>query len=325
MNKKKHIIIIHGRSTKPQRHVKERLVMTALKRGLQRINNDAFKMIENRDVKVSVIYYGDVLNRIMLEQKPELKKEMIYVQNNWYVPDETYDKQLEQLCDRPIDKHTKDDYDRLIEDHEIIKFGDDVATILSPFTFFFGISKNVIQKILPDLGSYINSRVVASEIRERLQPILKKALLEGDDIVLVSHSMGCIVSYDVLWKFSRMSEYKDLWNKKISLWMTLGNPLGEPAVKESLYDSNEPNDGMYPKNIIHWLNISAKDDFVAHDGDVHDDFSQMLSRNLIQSIEDAPKICTFWEDHIGQCNPHKLYGYLNHPKVAERLIEWMYN
>lgn len=325
MSKKKHIIIIHGRSTKPQPHVKERLVMSALTRGLQRINNDAAKMIENQDVNVSVVYYGDVLNRIMLEHNPELKKEMICVQNKWYVPAENYEKQLEQLCNRSLYKHSEDDYYRLIKHQEVIKFGDDLATIISPVLSLFGISKNIIQKVLPDLGSYINSREVGSEIRERLQPILKKALSDGDDIALVSHSMGCIVAYDVLWKFSRMSEYKEVWDKKVSLWMTLGNPLGDPAVKESLYDSNEPKDGMYPKNIIQWMNISAKDDFVAHDGDVRDDFSHMLSRNYIQRIIDLPEICTFWEDRKGQCNPHKLYGYLNHPVVARRLIDWMYD
>lgn len=101
-------------------------------------------------------------------------------------------------------------------------------------------------------------------------------MLEDEDVALVSHSMGCMVSYDVLWKFSRMSEYKELWDKKIKLWMTLGNPLGEPAVLRNLYDSNEPQDGKYPKNIIHWININAKDDYVAHDGDVSDDFYFML-------------------------------------------------
>lgn len=325
MTRKKHIIIIHGRSTKPQQSIKQTLVNNALINGIQRINKKMAKAIEIGDVKVTVVYYGDILNQILVENRPELKKELVWIPDNWYVPDNTYNKPLQKLIKRPLEKHTKEDYDRLIEKQEIIKFGDDLATIASPFLSLIGITQKVINKLLLDLGSYLTSRVVGSQIRERLQPILRESLLVNDDIALISHSMGCMVSYDVLWKFSRMSEYKDLWEKKISLWMTLGNPLGEPAVKKSLYDSNEPNDGMYPTNIMDWINIRAVDDFVAHDGDIKDDFHQMLERNLIRSITDEPEIYTFWVDEKGKCNPHKLYGYLNHPVVSEKILNWLQN
>ena len=115
-------------------------------------------------------------------------------------------------------------------------------------------------------------RTIGSRIRERLHTPLKNALLKDEDVCLVAHSMGTMVSYDVLWKFSRMSEYKDVQRAKnpVSLFLTLGSPLGEAGVKANLYDSNERNHrggtDKFPKDIIkNWHNVAAYDDFVSHD------------------------------------------------------------
>nr|WP_263324471.1 hypothetical protein [Neobacillus sp. Marseille-Q6967] len=322
---RKHIIIIHGRAMKPQRKVKEELVLTSLVEGIRRIDKKVAKAIEEEQIKVTLIYYGDISNGIMVKKKPEVKKGMVEIDGKWYLPDDAYDKPLKKLLKRPLEDHTEDDYSKLLEKEEgnRIKLGDDLAPFVSQIFASVGVTERLIAKKLPDLHSYLNSRVVGSEIRERLQCKLKEAFLAGDDIALVSHSMGCIVAYDVLWKFSRMSEYRDFWDKKIPLWMTLGNPLGEESVQERVYDADEPKDGKYPKNIINWVNINAKDDYIAHDGDIEDDFGQMKSRDLIKKIEDIPRIHTFWVDDDGKCNPHKLYGYLNHPTVAEKLINWI--
>ncbi|MEW9579001.1 hypothetical protein U9K47_27350 [Bacillus toyonensis] len=41
------------------------------------------KEIEVGDVKVTVVYYGNILNRILLENRPALKKELVWIANNW--------------------------------------------------------------------------------------------------------------------------------------------------------------------------------------------------------------------------------------------------
>jgi hypothetical protein len=184
------------------------------------------------------------------------------------------------------------------------------------------LGTRIIQKMLPDLGSYLTSRVVGSDVRSRLQGPVKRALKSGQQVAIIAHSMGCIVSYDVLWKLSRMSEYRDVRDRKVSLWLTLGSPLGEPAVQKGLYDAHEPEDGKYPSNIDRWVNVAARDDFVAHDGTVADDFKEMKQRRLVRSLRDLPRINTFWVGTQGS-NPHKFYGYLNHPRVAKVLSEWI--
>lgn len=319
----KHLVIIHGRDKKPQCKEMERLVLTSLIAGLRRVNEDAATAVEQGTIKVTFVYYGDINNRIMIKAHPRLKQKMVEVNGEWYVRPGYYDEDLQRMLNRPTDQFLEKDYEEWIQDAGLIKIYDDLSRVMSPVFSMFGAEDRVIAKLLPDLGAYLLSRVVGSEIRERLQKPLKKILLEDEDVALVSHSMGCMVSYDVLWKFSRMSEYKELWEKKIKLWMTLGNPLGEPAVLRNLYDSTEPQDGRYPKNIINWININAKDDYVAHDGDVHDDFHLMLSRNLVQKIEDFPRIFTFWKDSEGDHNPHNFFAYLDHPIVAGQLLKWI--
>lgn len=320
----KHLIIIHGRATKPTETEKKRLVMQSLIAGLKRTNGEAAKLVEDSKVKSTFIYYGDINNRILVNADPSIKQKMVEIDGNWYEPDGSYNKDLNRLLSRTNLKHTESDYKQLVKKEKDNRALDDIARIISPVLSVFGLSKKVIPKVLPDLGAYLYSRTIGegSIIRERLQIPLKNALLDGDDVAIISHSMGCIIAYDVLWKMSRMSEYREVRDKKVSLWMTLGNPIGEPAVIDSLYDSDEPSDGKYPTNILDWLNISAVDDFVAHDGDVADDFEDMLDNGLVRSIEDPQRIYNFWAGTEGS-NPHKFYGYLNHPDVAERIARWI--
>lgn len=102
----------------------------------------------------------------------------------------------------------------------------------------------------------------------------------------------------------------------MSRWITLGNPLGEPGVRDNLYDAADADDGRYPNHIVdRWINVAAHDDFVAHDEDIANDFKAMTDRRLIGSIDDR-RIYNFWVGTAGS-NPHKFYGYLDHPDVAK--------
>ncbi|MCB2155325.1 hypothetical protein KQI84_10595 [bacterium] len=338
----KHIVLIHGRSVKPRREEKWKLVKEALLAGLERVDQAAADAVREGTVRLSFAYYGDVNNDILIEAEQSrkswfssgsLKDWMVPdPDGTYYVPARNYRDGMDRLLGRPTEEHKAKDYGRLLEEYKDLAGVDNLASILSPALNIFGLSDRVLTSQLPDMGRYMLSRVIGSKIRQRLQGPLLKAMNDGDDIALVAHSMGCIVSYDVLWKFSRMSEYQRCWDKRISLFMTLGNPMGEPAIKRELYDANEPADGKYPRNIDHWLNISAYDDFVAHDEDISDDFKEM--RSLGQGIprtrlENPKRIYTFWAGNERgnpnkiSSNPHKFYGYLNHPYVAKRLVKWI--
>jgi len=321
---KQHLIVIHGRATKPSEREKRRLVKKAILHGLGREAPRAAEKLRSGRVRFSFVYYGDISNELMIRSKGKTRGDLRGRDPaHGGAPCEesgSFDADLERLFRR--DKFSKSAYKKLLKEEDDNRALDNIASAVSGVLNFIGLSDNVIRWATPDMGAYLTTRTVGSAIRTRLQKPLGRALQRGEDVCLISHSMGCIVSYDVLWKYSRMSEYAHLRDKKVSRWITLGNPLGEPGVQDNLYDAHEGEDGRYPANIIdQWINIAAHDDFVAHDEDVRDDFKQMRRRHLVGSITDH-MIYNFWAGTSGS-NPHKFYGYLDHPKVAGKIAEWI--
>jgi hypothetical protein len=320
----KHLLLVHGRATKPARQEKERLVKQALLHGLERVSARAAEAVRSGRVATSLAYYGDINNRLVLAAQPRLRAHMVQVDGVWYERDGSYDRDLEKLLARPTGEHSAEAYARLLREVPDRSWRDEVARVGGAILNFLGLGRRTLIARLPDLGRYITSRVEGSAIRERLQEPLKEALVTTGDVAIVAHSMGCMVSYDVLWKLSRMSEYRHYRDREVSLWLTLGSPLGEPAIQRGLYDADEPADGRYPTNIRRWVNIAARDDYVAHDGSIADDFREMVRRGLIgaEAIVDRPRICNLWVGTDGS-NPHKLYGYLEHPEVAREIAAWI--
>ena len=317
----KHLVLIHGRSTKPRRAEKERYVRTALLHGLNRVSAIAAGLVESGEIRTTCVYYGDVCNELLCNADPSLRKKLVVdpVDGVFYEADGCYDEQMAELLERPNEAHSRDEYRRLVRTHKDKRFYDDVARVISPI-LANGLSRRIILSWLPDLGAYITSRRTGSKIRQRLQGPLLHALTDAADVAIVSHSMGCMATYDVLWKFSHMSEYEVIHDRRVTLWITLGSPLGEPAVRDCLYDAHEPRDGRFPRNVLRWLNVAAYDDFIAHDATAEDDFKEM--KKLGCRIADLPRIYAFWVGATGS-NPHKFYGYLDHPVVAEQIAGWV--
>lgn len=319
----KHLIVIHGRATKPSEREKKRLVKRSLLHGLERVSEDAAQKIRSGDVKFSFAFYGDISNHLMIEAGKKSRRDL---PDRDSAHDDTpcekagsYDTDLERLFART--QFTKSAYKTLLKQEDDLRAVDNVASAVSGVLNLLGLSDNVIRAATPDMGAYLTTRRTGSAVRTRLQRRLEKPMRDGADICLVSHSMGCIVSYDVLWKYSRMSEYSHLHDKKITRWITLGCPLGEGGVRDNLYDADEPDDGRYPTNIRRWVNFAAQDDFVSHDGTMKNDFRRMRRQRLVESIRDE-SIYNFWAGSSGS-NPHKFYGYLDHPKVAQEIASWI--
>ncbi len=325
MSKQKRLIIIHGRASKPSEKEKRRLAEMALFNGLRRVSSEAAKRLEDKSIKYDFVYYGDINNRELMNNDPEVKQQLKgrdpQHNNSPCEVDGSYDADMQKLFEQTT--FSRAAYRKFLAETKDRRMMDEAVSVISAIANLLGLSDNVIKGATPDMGAYLQTRKVGSEVRTRLQRQLKPAIKNNEDICLVSHSMGCIVSYDVLWKFSQMSEYADVRENgnRINLWLTLGNPLGEPGVRDNLYDANEREDGKYPRGIINrWVNIAARDDFVSHDGTMENDYREM--KKYVGSIKDRPQIHNFWCGTNGS-NPHKLYGYLDNPKVAQEIANWI--
>lgn len=327
------IILIHGRSTKPAKKKHAALLRQALLQGLNRVDPVKARKVEQGVIPVDYVYYGDINNEILARTSVKASGELTERDPDsgqaLCLPDDGYAEAIEAL--KQFRRFTKADYKKVLRENDSMTWRDNLARLgstLSAITTATLLNEAVIKFATADLGAYLMRRTVGSKIRERLHTPLKNALIGGEDVCLVSHSMGAIVSYDVLWKFSRMSEYRDVQNAQnpVSMWLTLGSPLGEAGVKANLYDANERSHGTdtdkHPKDIIRtWHNVAAKDDFISHDPTMKDDFRAMLKFRHLEQIRDH-RIYNCWA-FKGDANPHKFYGYLVNPKTAKLITDWI--
>ncbi len=322
------IIVIHGRHTKPAKAPHAELLKKSLISGLSRVDKAKAKKVQSGKIPVEFVYYGDVNNEL-LSTKLKIRKTLSAKDpdcaNAPCLPHEGYQEAIDRLGE--FSKFSKSAYHKTLKENKDFRWLDDAARAFSTLTAIASASRlnmKVIAKATEDMGAYLLTRKVGSKVRQRLQEPLKAAILRGDDICLISHSMGCMVAYDVMWKFSQMSEYSDVQasGNKVNLWMTLGCPLGEAGVKRNLYDGDERKSDKHPRKIIKdWVNVAAKDDFVAHDSSMKDDYRGMLTNGYIDSITDKKIYNCF--AYKGKSNPHKSYGYLAHTYVGMRIAEWI--
>ena len=135
---------------------------------------------------------------------------------------------------------------------------------------------------------------------------MERSLLErlqsgGGPFVIVAHSQGSMIAYEVLRKL-------DPAKFDVPLFVTIGSPLGLPTVR-SMFKRALKKEGVlkrdklpFPPCVRHWYNVADRRDPVALDGDLRDDIASPGTRfsNLWGSgvNTDSPR------------NPHSGSGYL---------------
>jgi len=321
------IILVHGRSTKPSAIEKRRLVRTALVHGVERASPQAAQKIVSGEVSVSLAYYGDISNRV-LNRKPNRWLTSIDAEHQWGAcePNGYYDAAIARSLARPSSAFGEDDYQQILAKEQDQRYVDEIASIASRIAGPLGLGKVLVRHSAPDSNAYFTEPEIGAAIRARVMKPLLRALRARRNICLIGHSMGCVVAYDALWMISRLPEFADRFGPtlpRVQLWLTLGNPLGEPGVRANLVDANEPESRRFPRNILHnWINLSAEDDYIAHDKTVADDYREMLDRDYLHRLVARPKLFNHWVQS-GKSNPHKLYGYLDHPAVGEEIARWI--
>jgi len=162
-----------------------------------------------------------------------------------------------------------------------------------------------------DFYSYNN---VKDLINKRLVQMLNK--YKNDNIMLVSHSMGSIVAFEVL-NF-------ELQAFDINFFITMGSPLGLPIIiskiaAEQKQFSSEKNHMSSPPSVSgHWYNFSDILDKVAFNYELADDFSENE-----RGIKPVDFLVVNNYEMKGKKNPHKSFGYLRTPEFAKVLNDFI--
>lgn len=185
------------------------------------------------------------------------------------------------------------------------------------------ISDTIINKYFTDLEVYYTGNITGNDnklhriknlIRERLYSRLKK--YENYDIMLISHSMGSIIAFDVLTFLAP--------EIKINTFITMGSPLGLPVVISKIADEYkqrgmELNKVRTPPGVIkNWFNFSDILDNVAFNYKLSDYFSEND-----YGVKPIDILVTNNYESNGIHNPHKSFGYLRTPEFSKILNDFI--
>jgi hypothetical protein len=161
-----------------------------------------------------------------------------------------------------------------------------------------------LQVRLIDLSTYY----AEEEKRQFLRGKLHDALLakKGKRTMLISHSMGSIVAYDVLRALGKENP-----EFQVSQFVTLGSPLGMPYVLNKIRNENAAV--RTPSVVGRWTNFADRRDPVGVDVHLADDF-EPNDRGVC--VEDK-LVINGYRSLEGTPNHHKIYGYLPTPELTE--------
>jgi len=161
----------------------------------------------------------------------------------------------------------------------------------------------ILEHRFDDLWHYHVEQSFALQVRGRLIECLRK--FRGHRILLVAHSMGSVIAYDVLRELER--DDPDL---RIEHLVTVGSPLGLAKVK--LKAEAEYGDIRVPDNVGLWTNLADGNDIVTVTGTLEADYGRS-SRGV--KVVDR-RVVNDYRRPDGEANPHKSYGYLRTPEFS---------
>ncbi|KFI06094.1 hypothetical protein [Massilia sp. BSC265] len=133
-------------------------------------------------------------------------------------------------------------------------------------------------------------------IRNTMNDGVRAAFAEQRETVVVGHSLGSVIAYNVL-------RHQDNAGLKVPLFVTLGSPLGINVIRKSLRPIGHPGP------VGTWFNAMDERDVVALFPLVKPHFG------IVPAIENKVDVDN---DTV---NRHGISGYLSDPEVARRIYD----
>jgi PGAP1-like protein len=284
----KKIIGIHGLANKPEKELLTHWWLSAINEGLSWIN--AGVQLSPDDFQMQ--YWASKMYIKPLTENSRNKK---FKLSQTYQPSPT----------------APEEYDAGLLDYARINVSDYIDDYLDKVGFIDYIADALLAVKLKDLAVYWNETrafIGRKTAKQYLCSQLKKTLAEnqGDEILLIAHSMGSIIAYDTL------VMNPDL---KVDTLITIGSPLGLPRVKRRALSGNEYP--VIPDNIGQWYNFADKRDVVAVDTSLRDDYRKSDNSTFIEDDLIVNEYTFTDKDGKQSSNYHKSYGYLRTPELAE--------
>lgn len=115
------------------------------------------------------------------------------------------------------------------------------------------LAEKFVMRFFPEVCTYLDPR--HADLRAQARQIVAQAIEDHQPQVILAHSLGSIVTYEVLWQNPE---------QQVDLLVTLGSPLAMPTV---VYDRLDPSPrdrpARKPPGVARWVNIADPGDVVS--------------------------------------------------------------
>jgi hypothetical protein len=201
--------------------------------------------------------------------------------------------------------------------------GHEIARIIAGrggFCNIGAVSNAIVHRMFVELDAYYHHDIRAGSgpprpARECMREPLVRLLVKNRHkrIMLLAHSMGSIIAYDVL-----MHVVPDI---PVHTFITFGSPLGFPVITNTIRrelgvapDAPLPA----PPSITHkWLNLSDLDDVTCLQYNLRNEY-----RENAAGVRPFDEVVYNNYECRGGKNPHKAYGYLRTAEMARAIYHF---
>ncbi len=294
MARQKIIIGIHGLGNKPPQILLEEWWRLAIHEGLTRIG------CPKNNVNFELVYWANILHKKLLDPD-ETDTNSDYFLDEKYQPSSENSKSPDSLKTSFLQKI----YNRF----------NNILFNKKLHSNFPSVTDWVIKHFFKELDIYLSENCVTEEnydclakevIREKLHSTLLKH--QDKDILLIAHSMGTIIAFDVLSKYQH--------ELSIKTFITCGSPLGVPFIFNRVKDELllTGSDAAYTPNSIEqaWFNLADLNDKLA----VNYELNQYFLPNKKEVAPQGMVVINDYQNN-GINNPHKSFGYLRSKEMSE--------
>lgn len=251
-----HVTFIHGIANQPAPDRMLKVWKQVLADGGDGVDLDVF------GITSSFIYWADVMYEKNIDEMPEHESVIFEGVSTGQLPpiDESYlqttDAGERAFLDSFIETYNLDaDPDTPVP--EISDVDVELAYRLEAVPLPWALKRPLMRILLRDVHHYLFNTehsprrdvkfLVQEEIRRRFVEAVSQ--VNGSPHVVIAHSMGTVITYDLLKRVAESSE--------VDAVITLGSPLGLSEIQDKLKPEYSARDG-YASKVARWWNFSDR-------------------------------------------------------------------
>ncbi|MGH8234646.1 MAG: hypothetical protein ACREPU_10710 [Rhodanobacteraceae bacterium] len=129
--------------------------------------------------------------------------------------------------------------------------------------FGMGLAERFVQRSLAQVTRYFTDEAVRAAALEAVSK-----LIGPETKLVIGHSLGSVIAYEAT---QRM-------HHPLPVLITLGSPLGLQTI---VYERLRPQPPGYPSAVRRWVNVAARDDFIAAEPDLNELFGTSMPAGAV--------------------------------------------